>query len=301
MSRDAKINLIQLFVVLILSLIAWYKPGIQPTILHYLSALKADDINTIIIDRKGLGQIKLNKNSNGWFLQEPYQLPANPQRVKTITALAQKRSYSNFQVSDDELSRYQLDKPLISIWLDNNKFVIGSEVPVNDQRYAMNIDANIQAGHNTVHLINGTTFYQLRANLDTFISTRLLPPRAKIKSIAWNGKNLVMNQGKWQLSTDEPDVSSDSVAQFLQFWQQAQASRVETNVSVSLDDAEAVKNKSILINLDNTETGLSSLEYLIILEDEQIKLLRTDIQLAYWITPQTLKLLTEFLPVQEKT
>jgi len=301
MSRDAKINLKLLIIVIILSLVAWYKPGIHPTVFNYLSALKADDIKTIIIDRQDIGQIKLSHNDNGWFLQEPYQLPANPQRVQTITALAQKRSYSSFQVSDEDLSRFQLDKPLIAIWLNESKFVIGSEAPVNGQRYAMNIDANIQANQNSVHLINGTVFYQLRANLDSFISPHLLPPKASIKSITWHNKKLVLDQGKWQLTTDDPDTSSDSIAQFLQFWKQARASRVETNVTVTLDNAELVKSKTILIQLDNIEPGLSSLEYLIVQEGEQIKLLRTDIQVAYWITPQILKLLTEFVPVPEKT
>lgn len=301
MTRDAKINLILFFSVIILALMAWYKPGIERPALRFLSALQAEEIKTIIIDRQGIGQIKLSKDNNHWYLQEPYHLPASLQRVKTITALAQKRSYSQLQVGDEELSRYQLDKPPVAVWLNDHQFLIGSKVPVNDQRYAMNIDDNIHSGRNTIHLINGTVFYQLRANLDSFISARLLPPDARIQSIVWSGKKLSFEDGKWLLNTDKADTSPDSVAQLLQFWKQARASRVETNVTVPLENADLVKSKSILINLSNTREPLRSLEYLIIQEGEQLKLLRTDIPVAYWITPQTLKLLTEFVPVQAKT
>lgn len=302
MSRAAKTNVILFIIVITLSLIAWFQPGLHQTVYQYLSSLKAKDINTIIIERKDIGSIKLNKRDNVWFLQEPYQLPANPQRVDTVTALAEKRSYSRFQVMDEELSRYHLDDPLVAIWLNESKFVIGSNDPINQQRYAMNIDENIHSGHNTIHLINGVVFYQLRANLDSFLSPRLLPPlsakKLTIKSIAWFGKKLTIEQGKWRLTPDEPGLSADSIAQFIQFWEQAQASRVETSVSLNIDNAELSKSKAITITLNDRESALAPIQFLIIQQDETIKLLRTDIQVAYWITPQILKLLTEFIPVQ---
>ncbi|NOQ78730.1 MAG: DUF4340 domain-containing protein [Gammaproteobacteria bacterium] len=302
MSREARSNLILFAIVIALSLIAWYQPGLKKIELHYLTPLTADEIHTIVIERETLGSIKLSKQNNNWFLQEPYQLPANEQRINTITALADKRSYTQFEVSDSDLSRYQLDKPAVSVWLNHHQFVLGKTDPIKKQRYAMNLNANQTTGKNTVHLISGVIFYQLRSALDSFISPALLPPQATIKSISWLDKTLTIEKGVWHLTPEAPEVSSDSIAQLIQFWKQAQASKVKSNVSLSIDNETLSQSKSIIITLalpvNEKETKIEKIQYLIIQDNAQIKLLRTDKQIAYWLNPRILKLLTEFIPVQ---
>ena len=293
----AKTNVVLFIIVIILSLIAWYQPGLQQTVVQYLTSLKAKDINSILIERHDIGSIKLKKQENGWFLQEPYDLPANPQRVNTITALAEKRSHSQFQANDNELTRYHLKDPLVSIWLNEEKVTIGSEDPIKRQRYVMNISDNINSGNNTLHLINGVIFYQLRANLDTFISLALLPPQSKIKSIAWSDKRIDIdssaNKGLWKLTPDSPNISTDKITQFIQFWQQAQAKKVATNVSFSISNEELLKSPAITISfIPFAETNIEKIHYLIIQDDQQIKLFRTDIQIAYSISPEILNQLT---------
>ncbi|MCU7938257.1 MAG: DUF4340 domain-containing protein [gamma proteobacterium symbiont of Bathyaustriella thionipta] len=305
MSREARINLVLFIIVVCLSLLAWYQPGLKKVTIHYLSSLQADDINHIVIERQAIASIKLSKHNNHWFIDEPYQLPANSLRVKTITALVDKRSYSQFQVKEAELSRYQLDEPPISIWLNDKQFVLGSTDPIKQQRYAMNMNDNRQSGNNTVHLINGVIFYQLRAALDTFISPALLPPLAKIKSISWLDKTLTMDDNGWRLIPEAPEVNSDSIAQLIQFWKQVQASKVETNVSLSINNEALIQSKSIVITLalpiNEKEDKIEKIQYLIIQDGTQIKLLRTDKSIAYWVSPQILKLITEFLPVPNNT
>jgi len=302
MSRAAGTNLILFIIIIFLSLIAWYQPGLKKTVIHYLSSLKADEIHTIAIDRQTIGSIKLSIHNNNWFIEEPYQLPANTLRVNTITALAEKRSYTQFQVEETELSRYQLDKPPISIRLNDQQFVLGNTDPIRQRRYAMNLNDNRRSGKNTVHLINGVIFYQLRAALDTFISPALLPPQAKIKSIKWLDKTLTLDKGRWQLTPQEADVSFDSIAQLIQLWKQASASKVETNVSLGIDNKTLIESESIIITIslpdNDKKTKIEKIQYLIIQDGAQIKLLRTDKQIAYWLSPQLLKLITEFIPVQ---
>lgn len=294
----AKTNAILAVIVILLSLIAWFQPGLQPTVFQFLSALKADQVNTIIIERQDIGSIQLNKQKNGWFLQEPYQLPANSLRVGTITALAEKRSYSQFQISNNDLARYHLKKPLISILLNDKQLTIGNEAPVNHQRYAMNINDNLQSGNNTVHLIDGTIYYQLRASLDNFISPVLIPPQSSINNIVWHDKQLTITQGRWELTPDSDETTSDSIARLIQSWQHARASKVETNVSLPLSNAELQQSPAITISFtrpsSDKDSKTNTIRYLIIQVGEQIKLLRTDLQLAYWISTQKLKQLTEF-------
>jgi len=296
MSREAKLNLFLFTMLLFLSLIAWYQPGLQKTIVHYLSNIKTDDIHSIVIERRDLGRLKLTKKNNIWFIEQPYQLPANNLRVDTITALAEKRSYSQFQVKKSELGRYQLDKPPLVVTLNEQKFALGTTDPVKKQRYAINIDNS--SSDTTIHLINGVIYYQLRAALNTFISPFLVPPQAKISRIDWLGKTLKTDKGIWQLTPEEAQVSADSIAQFIHFWQLAQASRIETDASVNISNSELVQSKGIVIHYNLPGNKEEKIHYLIIQDNKQLKLLRTDMQIAYWLSAGQLQKITEFLPIK---
>jgi len=299
MSRAAKLNLFLFIVILCLSLIAWYQPGLQKTIVHYLSNIKADDIHRIVIERQDIGTLILSKKNNIWFMDQPYQLPANNLRVDTITALAEKRSYSQFQVKKSELARYQLDKPPLIVSLNEQQFALGTTHPVKKQRYVINID-NSSSSSVTVQLIHGVIYYQLRAALNTFISPFLVPPQAKITRIDWLGKTVKTDKGIWQLTPEEPYVSADSIAQFLHYWQLAQALRVETSVSVNLSNSELVQSKGIVIHYNLPGNKAEKIHYLIIEDNKQLRLLRTDMQIAYWLSAKQLQQITEFLPLTKK-
>ncbi len=322
----AKTNGVLFIAVIILSLIAWFQPGLHPIIHHYLTTLAAQEVKTILLERQDIGSIKLKKHENGWFLEEPFKLPANPLRVKTIAALAEKRSYSKFESTTQNLKRYHLDKPFVSVWLNETKITLGSEDPINSQRYAMNIKDNIMTDKNQVHLINGVIFYQLRANIDTFISPLFLPPSANIQSISWSDKQLTINKGRWELSAqsaeahaDLKQISADSIAQLIQAWQKGEAKKVETNVSFDITNEQLLQSPSITIyytpfnsapvspdlgNQNSTSSDPQKLnlqtkviQYLVTQDGKQLKLFRPDIQIAYWISPQKLKQLTELSPL----
>ncbi len=305
MHQDSRTNLILFVMVLLLALIAWFKPGLEQSQFKYLSSLNTNDIHNIVIERQDIESIRLSKKGKHWFLQSPYQLPANPLRVKTILSLAHKRSYSSFQVQENELPRYHLDKPAVSVWLNDRRFDMGSEAPLNGQRYAVNVHENIDSAANadsktTIHLINGTVYYQLRARIDSFISPLLIPPGAQIQQLKWPGYTLTVNNGKWQLKTsrDRAGINADSVSRLIRYWRETQASKVETEVQIKqkLEKADLLAQKSIRITVKQADAE-QTITYVIIQEDNQIKLLRRDLNIAWWITPQQLKLLTEFIPV----
>ena len=307
MNNDARNNARLAVIVLLLALIAWYKPGLQQYQYQYLylSSLDPEQVQTIVIERQGIESVRLTKQGQHWLMQSPYLLPANPLRVKTVLALASKRSYSSFDVPDSELKKYALDKPQLSVWLDNNCFdLVGSETPLNGQRYAVNIQDNIHSGKNTIHLINGAVYYQLRAPVDSFISPSLLPPDADLEQIQWGGYSLTLKNGQWQLKTNRENagIQPDSVVQLIHNWQTIHASRVETRLKVNpntLNGAQtAEKTIAIRYKLNNREQIIS---YYIIQEDSQIKLFRQDLSVAWWITSQQLKLLTEFIPITKTT
>ncbi|MCU7834137.1 MAG: DUF4340 domain-containing protein [gamma proteobacterium symbiont of Taylorina sp.] len=315
LSKEVKTNLVLFIACLFLFFIAWFQPGLKQENRQYFTSMKADEISSITIKRQGIDQVKLIKKAGEWFLVEHDQLkidlPANILRVNTITALAEKRSYSQFQVKGTDLERYHLDDPQVSIWLNNEHFIIGGTDPVNNQRYAMQLGDP----SNTIHMINGTVFYQLRANINTFISTKILPPHASIQSIHWDNKILELSNGKWSFASEDSVVGTDDsviaegsviekaskitsadIIQIVQFWQKAQASRIETAVVEQVkSDNVPDKNMEITIHLNYPGKNNQQIHFLVIKEKNQIKLLRRDAQTAYLITPETLKQLTEFI------
>ena len=169
MSKKAQTNLILFIACVFLFLLAWFQPGLHKDVIVYFTELKADEIHTIVIERKGLEQVKLIKKEGDWFVVEPEQARANILRVDTITALAEKRSYAQFYVEKEALERYQLKDPKVSVWLNNQQFAIGGKHPVKELRYAMTIEQDYQSPGYRIHLIDDNVFYQLRSNLDTFI------------------------------------------------------------------------------------------------------------------------------------
>ncbi len=320
-----KTNILLLAGVVCLSLILYYEPGLQLPDKKYLTPLNSEKIQFIYIQRKGLESIELNKTAAGWFMTQPLQIAANPLRIGTITALAEKRSFSQFPAQDKSLKKYHLDDPLITVRLDNTDIAIGGEDPVNQRRYAL-ID-------NTIHLINGKIYYQLRANLDTFISLSLLPPEADIKTITFPDWTLNLKQAKWQLSPDMPDVSSDSISALLQSWKTAQALRIKTSPISSMDEESSTElnneSSTELNNESSTElnnesstgldkkssTGLdkksattqhnnnlisitlqdeSQIQYRLTGDARTPELIRLPWKITYYLTPQTMKQLNTF-------
>ncbi|MCK5664863.1 MAG: DUF4340 domain-containing protein [Thiotrichaceae bacterium] len=169
MSKAAKTNLILFLACVGLFLIAWLQPGLHKDIMLSFTDLRAEQLHTIVIQRSGLESVKMVKKEAQWWLIEPEQARANSLRVATITALAEKRSYAQFHAEDEDLQRYQLKDPKVSVWLNDKQFAIGAKHPVKELRYAMAIDMDSRSSGHTIHLIDDKVFYQLRSNLDTFI------------------------------------------------------------------------------------------------------------------------------------
>lgn len=275
-----KSSILLFLAVVCLSLILYFEPGLEQPERAYLTSLKSEQIQNISIQRKGLESIELEKSSFGWFMTKPFQLAANPLRLGTITALAEKRSFSSFPTAGKSLQKYQLDDPLIIVNLDDTKITIGAEETIHQLRYAMLDD--------TIHLIDGKSYYQLRANLDSFISLSLLPPGAQIKSIKLSSWILTVEQGDWQLTPSDADISADSISTLLQHWKNAQALRIKILKNNSA--TEQRDSEFIIVTLQDQ----SQIKYHLAGDVRQPELIRIPWNISYQITPQLYQQLTEF-------
>lgn len=207
------------FLLLLVSLIV-FEPGKKPKpkAVH-LTELSQADIKHIELQRIGKPDIKLEKRDSIWYLTEPYQLPANDFRAQSLTALAETKSYLQYDAKSVDLKKVRLDKPEVTIVLnDKLKLTIGGVDPIHNRRYVKNGD--------TLHLVNDTFYYQLTGTVTAFISYQILPPDAKLSKLVLPRFSLSQKDGEWYMRPAQKDTSADSINEFINEWRHAQSLQV---------------------------------------------------------------------------
>lgn len=141
-----------------------------------LTDIYPDSIHRIHIERRDLDDIIFQKQNDHWHMQSPFNLPANPSRIKVMLKLLQAHSYDHFSAPDNDLTPYMLAVPAVSIVLNDTRIAFGDTNPLNKKlRYVLVKD--------TVHIINDSLFHQLQTSATFFLNQKLIPPGATIKAI----------------------------------------------------------------------------------------------------------------------
>jgi len=141
-----------------------------------LTDIHPDSIHRIHIERRDLDDIIFQKQDDHWTMQSPFNLPANPSRIKVMLKLLQAHSYDRFSAPDNDLTPYMLAVPAVSIVLNDTRIAFGDTNPLEEKlRYVLVKD--------TVHIINDSLFYQLQTSATFFLDPKLIPLDATIKTI----------------------------------------------------------------------------------------------------------------------
>jgi len=141
-----------------------------------LTGIDPASIHVIQIERQGLDNIIFQKQDEHWDMQSPFNLPANPSRIKVMLKLLQAHSYDHFSAADNDLTPFMLAVPAVSIILNDTRIAFGDTNPLeNKLRYVLIKD--------TVHIINDSLFHQLQTSATFFLDPKLIPPDATIKTI----------------------------------------------------------------------------------------------------------------------
>lgn len=177
MPRRLLINLVLLFCVIGLAVFLGTNKEqeiIEPDVT--LTDIYPDSIHRIHIERRDLDDIIFQKQDDHWHMQSPFNLPANPSRIKVMLKLLQAHSYDHFSAPDNDLTPYMLAVPAVSIVLNDTRIAFGDTNPLNKKlRYVLVKD--------TVHIINDSLFHQLQTSATFFLNQKLIPPGATIKAI----------------------------------------------------------------------------------------------------------------------
>lgn len=229
-----------------------------------LTDLDPATINTIQILRSTAEDILFEKENGKWWMREPYNMPANEFRINTILGLPRAHSYSRFGKDAVDLERFLLQEPAVSIQFDNTRIDFGDTSPIGELRYVL--------ANDTVHLVNDSLFQQLQTPATFFLSTRILPDSAEIRSIRFPDDVVVMHDVKWKVEPAR-DVDENTIIKLVHAWHDAEAVSIR-----SYEDSAASGTIQIVLEDGNI------IEFIIVTPPPQLTLARQDIGLQYHIS-----------------
>ncbi|MDH5444300.1 MAG: DUF4340 domain-containing protein [Gammaproteobacteria bacterium] len=264
------LNIGMLLFILLLILLAFIEPGEKDTKqIVTLTNLKQADIKQIEIRRSNDEDITLRHKNDIWYMSSPYQLPANDFRAQSASALAEIKSHLQYNVSNINLKEFKLDKPEITIILnDMVTLEIGGVDPINNRRYVKNGD--------TLHLVSNTFYYQLKGQITTYISYQIIPPETEITKLILPKLTLTLESGNWKLHPAQEDISADRINEFLDEWQHAQS------LEISKYTGRKRKNDIQIYYKDQ----LQPIGFSLMKKQDSIFLVRNDLGISYKLSDE---------------
>jgi hypothetical protein len=210
------LNLILVVIVAILAALVYFKPGThKPKASIKLTNRKAADIQSIKIERDGMPTVELARTGEAWQMITPQKLSADTSLVKTLLDSLDEDVSSSFPVKQTRLSQYGLDPPHLRLWLDGTEFDFGDTDPIHNNRYVKTGD--------TVYLTDSLLYFRANHSPLWWANKRLLPKDAHIVGLQLPDMTLTLKGIKWQLTPEDPAISSDAIQQLVDNWKNAQA------------------------------------------------------------------------------
>ena len=257
------------FILLLVSLV-WLKPGKEvvkkPA---HLTTLSQSDVHDIELRRANEPNIKLQKRDGVWYITEPFQLPANEFRAQSVSTLAEAKSHLRYSAKTIDLKKFKLDKPEISIILNNKVTLdIGGVDPIKNRRYVKNGE--------TLHLVSDTFYYQIIGKVTAYISYQLLPPNIKLSKLILPKFNLALQDGDWTI-TPEQAISADRINEFVNEWRHAQSLEIS-------DYTGKARKTSFQIFQEGKDEPIS---FSLLKQNDNTFLIRHDVKLRYKLSDET--------------
>jgi len=268
MGKRLWLNLGLLALAVGLGLLVWLEPGkTPPPGPPALTALQAEQIDHILLQRPTGPDIELARQDGQWWMLKPYHLPANTFRVESLLRLVSAESLSQHDLTGLLPASYGLDKPRARVTFNHTvEIAFGGTAPLQQRRY-------VRIG-NTLHTILDTYYYQVAGKPTLFLSHALLPPAAKITRLRLPELELRLVDGRWQRTPPHPERSADASVELVNAWRHAQA--------IELREGSAPKGKAeVAITLAGQTEPL---RFRRLKQNDDILLIRMDNGLRYVIS-----------------
>ena len=216
LKRRWLLNALLLVLIGALAWVAVYRAGQQPkTAGPPLTALAADAVTRIRIERPEEPAVVLEKNAGEWGLTAPVTARANPFNVETLLRVLAAPTDARFPAVATELARFGLDRPQARAWFNDAEVDFGLPHPLKNQIYVRYKDQVVLIP--SYHLAAATYSYT------NYIDTRLFEEERKFTGLKLPGFALVLKNGVWRRLPPDPKLTSDQINNFVAEWQNARA------------------------------------------------------------------------------
>ena len=219
MATRGLLNLVLVVLALVMGLIIYFEPGLEPADIPQplTTLLVADDAIGIHIERIKYDPVSFIKRNGRWYLvTEKQELPASTFQLQALLRLLETSSSSHYAADTVDLAALGLDPPQATVTIDDVAILFGNTAPLDGKRY-LQIDA-------TVHLIEDRYQHLINAGWTNFVERKLLPTDKSISRLQLPDMALTFtDKDQWQLSPGKPGVSADAIQQLLDHWDKVSA------------------------------------------------------------------------------
>ena len=219
MATRGLLNLVLVVLALVMGLIIYFEPGLEPADIPQplTTLLVADDAIGIHIERVKYDPVSFIKRNGRWYLvTEKQELPASTFQLQALLRLLETSSSSHYAADTVNLESLGLDPPQATVTIDDVAILFGNTAPLDGKRY-LQIDA-------TVHLIEDRYQHLINAGWTNFVERKLLPADKSIRTLRLPDMTLTLtDKDQWQLSPGKPGVSADAIQQLLDHWDKVSA------------------------------------------------------------------------------
>ena len=219
MGTRSLLNLALVAILIVLGLVVYYKPGLEPEPVAQRLTTHPDPHTAaaIHIDRLTRDPLEFIRRGDRWYLVHGEQeLPASGFQVQALLRLLEAASTRHYPAADLDLKALGLDPPQATLTIDDVAIRFGNTEPLENNRYAL-VDG-------TVHLISDQYQHLMNSDWANFVERRLLPAGKTLRSLQLPDMTLTLtDENRWQLSPGRPDIGADAIQQVVDSWQNASA------------------------------------------------------------------------------
>lgn len=242
------LNISLLIIIVILAALVIYqadqdkKPGGTP-----LTALTADNIVRISIEKNNQAPILLEKISNEWRLAAPLPARANSFNVESLLKIISAPNETRFAAVTADLANYGLEKPTARVRYNNEEISFGTLHPLKGQVYVLY--------KNEIALISANYLAAPTYPYTNFINSRLFEEDRKLTTLKLPHFTLAFIDGAWARLPADKKLSTDRLNDFASEWKNARALSVEkysgkeTLDEIEIDSTHAGKSEKLVLDV----------------------------------------------------
>jgi hypothetical protein len=253
------INAVLFVAVSALGAFVYFKPRDDAPVSYALSALHAADVNRVRLERKGDPAVRIEKKGDSWFITAPLSAQADSFQVQRLLAVLDARSIHRLAATD--LTRFDLDPPLMRLTIDGEQFGFGAVNAATREQYVL-------AG-GAVYTVSPRYGAMMPVDVAHLIRRQLFTPNESPVRIELRDFTVALREGKWRVSPPTGDLSQDDVNRWIDAWRHATALRAVPYSGGKPIDAVKMKLKDgRTLELDILQKGS---EFVIARPDEKLR------------------------------